>query len=98
VSLRLAAEAVRDERARAAVEALFAARREGAGGIVARAAGRGELARDVDADTLLDLIGGGVLLHAARHGGAVQPGFAKAVLDIVVTGLTTPPPSERKRP
>ena len=90
VSLRLVAEAVRDERARAAVEALVGARREGAAAILARAATRGELLQIVDPDTLLDLIGGGVLVHCARHGGEVSAAFAEQLLDLIVTGLTSP--------
>lgn len=91
VSLRLATEALHDSEARRALnEDLMADRRAHAEGVLTRAAARGELAREVDADTMLDLIGGAVLLRSARSGGPVDDSFCRQLLDLVVAGLMTP--------
>jgi AcrR family transcriptional regulator len=93
VSLRFATEALHDSDARRVLnDEVMAERRSHAEGVLTRAAARGELARHVSADTMLDLIGGAVLLRSARNGGPVDEEFRTQLLSIVVAGLMAPDP------
>jgi AcrR family transcriptional regulator len=101
VVLRLATESMADERTRAILnDRLLAHRRAVVTGILDRARARGEVARPVEPDTVIDLIAGALLLRAARRGGPVDDPFRQTLLDVVVAGLTTGPaqPATTRRP
>jgi AcrR family transcriptional regulator len=55
--------------------------------IVGRAAGRGEVAPDTDADLLLDLMIGSILSRVFVTGGAVDRRLEERVIDVIVEGL-----------
>jgi AcrR family transcriptional regulator len=98
VMLRLATESLGDERTRTILnDRLLTHRRTVVAAILDRARARGELTRPVDPETVIDLVGGALLLSAARRGGQVDDAFRNHLLDVVVGGLTatqaTPPAS-----
>lgn len=98
VFLRLLTEALRDGPTRQAVdEHLLGPRRQVAAALLGRAAERGELVRPCRPDTLIELVGGGLIFRAAMHGGRLDQAFLDEVLGLLVAGLTNPDPPEPPR-
>ena len=93
VMLRLATESLGDERTRTILnDRLLTHRRAVIAALLDRARARGEITGPVDPETVLDLVGGALLLRAARRGGRVDDAFRDQLLDLVVRGLAAPPP------
>jgi AcrR family transcriptional regulator len=83
----LVAEAARDPKIRALLKDLVAERRAVAVHAFERAEARGELRRDVDVDTVVDMVGGSFLYKFMLLGEALDESTAEAAIDVALHGV-----------
>jgi AcrR family transcriptional regulator len=82
----LAAEATRNEEARALMRRFTSARRRISVGVVRRAIERGQLRADVDPDTVVEAIVGPIFFRARLSGAPLTPKTIERLVDLALHG------------